>query len=400
MKQKALLFSFFILFTTGIFAQSIDSVIAKNFGFLTKEYTGTITLLDVTNETITLDIVSSLGNVYDVNIEDNSITANLTVEGADQVTLYLSVDNEIVDSNEWSVVVYANHYPFHPMFQNEMISLSSYDIESRIWLSVYAIPMADWVVATNSTFTYEYEYSPNTDFIQLNETNYIEMRVETGFTGNPAGSIIAILDGEEWGATETISLLPNMQTLEFTQPTENLTYGIGSTLNVELISSSAVTVQIKNGVNEVVAEADYMYLGIMSFDFVIEESWLVLNNALTIVCTSDEGNEIGYDVDVDTTSNSNDVVTVVANLGVYPNPFNPSTTVSYLLKENSEVDLAVYNLKGQLVKILQQEQVNAGQHRVLWNGIDSYNKEVSSGTYIFRMRVNNKIYTSKAILMK
>ena len=72
-------------------------------------------------------------------------------------------------------------------------------------------------------------------------------------------------------------------------------------------------------------------------------------------------------------------------LNNYPNPFNPTTTINYSLKENSKVSLKIYNIKGQKVKTLVNEVFPAGQHSVIWNGKDDLGEPVSSGIYFYKM---------------
>ena len=84
----------------------------------------------------------------------------------------------------------------------------------------------------------------------------------------------------------------------------------------------------------------------------------------------------------------------------YPNPFNPETTINYQLPENSNVELAVYNLKGQKVKTLVNETLESGNHTVIWNGKDDNSKSVSSGIYFYKMKTGNHVETKKMILMK
>jgi len=84
----------------------------------------------------------------------------------------------------------------------------------------------------------------------------------------------------------------------------------------------------------------------------------------------------------------------------YPNPFNPTTTINYQLPENSMVELAVYNLKGQKVKTLVKENLESGNHTVIWNGKDDNGKSVSSGIYFYKMKAGNFVETKKMILMK
>lgn len=84
----------------------------------------------------------------------------------------------------------------------------------------------------------------------------------------------------------------------------------------------------------------------------------------------------------------------------YPNPFNPETTISFDLPEESDVRLEIYNIKGQKVKTLQSERLDAGNHSVIWNGTNSNSKQVASGVYFYRLTTGKKKLTKKMILMK
>ncbi len=84
----------------------------------------------------------------------------------------------------------------------------------------------------------------------------------------------------------------------------------------------------------------------------------------------------------------------------YPNPFNPSTTIRYSLKEAGPVSIDIYNVKGQLVRTLVNEVQEAGNHTVVWNGIDKNNKAVGSGVYFYKMNAGKYSSTKKMIMMK
>ena len=86
--------------------------------------------------------------------------------------------------------------------------------------------------------------------------------------------------------------------------------------------------------------------------------------------------------------------------GCYPNPFNPNTEVSFTLKEDSGIELSVYNMKGQLVRLLAKTTLTKGDHRIAWDGIDRNGKPSTSGVYLFQLRCGKDIYTSRAILLK
>jgi hypothetical protein len=84
----------------------------------------------------------------------------------------------------------------------------------------------------------------------------------------------------------------------------------------------------------------------------------------------------------------------------FPNPFNPSTAISYELPKSSEVSLAVYNLLGQKVRTLVNGKVRAGRHRVEWNSRNDRGESVASGIYIYRFEAGDYQETMKMILLK
>ncbi len=89
--------------------------------------------------------------------------------------------------------------------------------------------------------------------------------------------------------------------------------------------------------------------------------------------------------------------------GNYPNPFNPSTTFSYSLANESKVKLIIFNVKGQKIRTLVNEGQSAGMHQVIWNGVNDNGKKVSSGIYFSLFDINNGgDYTSvkKVLLLK
>jgi hypothetical protein len=79
----------------------------------------------------------------------------------------------------------------------------------------------------------------------------------------------------------------------------------------------------------------------------------------------------------------------------YPNPFNPSTTIKYSISENGFVKLSVYNLLGEEVTTLVNNEQKAGRYEVNFNA-----KELSSGIYMYRLESNNFLSIKKMILIK
>lgn len=83
---------------------------------------------------------------------------------------------------------------------------------------------------------------------------------------------------------------------------------------------------------------------------------------------------------------------------VYPNPFNLRTAIKFSIQNHSEVELSIYNLKGQKIKTLAQKEFSEGTHSVIWNGNDESSKSVSSGIYYYKLSVNGKTEAIKKCL--
>ena len=84
----------------------------------------------------------------------------------------------------------------------------------------------------------------------------------------------------------------------------------------------------------------------------------------------------------------------------FPNPFNPTTTISFSLINDSDVEISVYNIKGQKVKTLINKQMHKGKHSVIWAGINDSNKLVSSGIYLYSIKADNQESVKRMLLLK
>ncbi|NQV19232.1 MAG: T9SS type A sorting domain-containing protein [Armatimonadetes bacterium] len=79
----------------------------------------------------------------------------------------------------------------------------------------------------------------------------------------------------------------------------------------------------------------------------------------------------------------------------YPNPFNPTTTISYQLTADSDVDLKIYNVKGQLGETLVNEFKPSGKHSIVWNA-----EKQASGIYFYKLKAGDFEEIRKMILLK
>lgn len=90
---------------------------------------------------------------------------------------------------------------------------------------------------------------------------------------------------------------------------------------------------------------------------------------------------------------------LITNLNNYPNPFNPTTSISFSIQNNSNVELTIHNIKGQKIKTLIHNEYTKGNHSFIWNGDDEFNKPVSSGVYLYNLKVNGKSEAVKKCLL-
>ena len=101
------------------------------------------------------------------------------------------------------------------------------------------------------------------------------------------------------------------------------------------------------------------------------------------------------------TSNEDVVeIKVTALSANYPNPFNPETTISYDIKDPAKVRLDIFNLKGQLVRTLVNDQQASGRYNVVFTAKDDRGNKLSSGIYFYRLKAGDYTKTRKMMLME
>jgi len=84
----------------------------------------------------------------------------------------------------------------------------------------------------------------------------------------------------------------------------------------------------------------------------------------------------------------------------YPNPFNPETLIPFALDAEGPVKLAVYNLSGQLVRVLVDQRLPSGQHLVRWDGFTDAGDKVGSGVYLYRLEAGGQVQSRRMSLLK
>jgi hypothetical protein len=86
---------------------------------------------------------------------------------------------------------------------------------------------------------------------------------------------------------------------------------------------------------------------------------------------------------------------------VFPNPFNPQTTIAFDLPQRVAVSLHIFDIAGRLVKeLINAEELSPGRHEVVWNGRDDAGRQVASGTYFYRLEAGSYSETKRMVLIK
>ena len=85
---------------------------------------------------------------------------------------------------------------------------------------------------------------------------------------------------------------------------------------------------------------------------------------------------------------------------IYPNPFNPRTTIEFELAEAGAIELAIYDLGGRLVRVMDSGSRPAGRYQATWDGQDNDGRAVPTGTYFCRLNTAQGSQTKKMTLAR
>ena len=95
-----------------------------------------------------------------------------------------------------------------------------------------------------------------------------------------------------------------------------------------------------------------------------------------------------------------ELIAVTSIKNIYPNPFNPSTTISYTLAAACELRFAIYNSRGQQVWQMNLGNKNPGDYTIIWDGNGDGGRAVSTGIYYIRMSAGGESFSRKIVMMK
>jgi photosystem II stability/assembly factor-like uncharacterized protein len=139
----------------------------------------------------------------------------------------------------------------------------------------------------------------------------------------------------------------------------------------------------------------YAYCPQLSEKYILKEiDKIITEGYVLLLCMKNDGAFVEDE-------NGNDIIPRFLELHHnYPNPFNAITNIMYNLPETESVTLKVYNIQGQLVRVLVDETQKSGEHTVLWDGLMDNGVEVTSGVYFYRLECGKEVKTIKMVLLK
>ena len=90
----------------------------------------------------------------------------------------------------------------------------------------------------------------------------------------------------------------------------------------------------------------------------------------------------------------------VASFRNYPNPFNPTTVISFRLSASTHVNLSIYDVNGRLVSTLADCMMPGGGHEIVWDGRVSRGEQAASGIYFYKLSTGSEVLTRKMVLLR
>ena len=330
-------------------------------------------------------------------------------------------DIQIKRTDDWLVPV-LGHYDYYFFVNADVFSTLTPAIE---WLHPdlegnpsYKIRTGYALDKTHFWMALDYDYHPGGQvFYPPTPDQYSTIiTVSLPFISNPAGET-----GIDWHSFSTAgtdsSLNPLVQTLE----------GSGDiTIDIQLVSLKA-DLEDKNIYIRWQTESERSVLGYHILKKINGNGEFVkANNSLLPAKggTTDPADYVFIDSDVqphtdytyqllEVDINGSESISATVNIRTdawvpdryyldsnYPNPFNPSTTIQFGIPEQSHVRLQIFNIRGELIRVLWDEIMDAGIHDVKWDGRNAIGHQVSTGVYFYRLQSGGFDKIVKMLLTK
>lgn len=109
---------------------------------------------------------------------------------------------------------------------------------------------------------------------------------------------------------------------------------------------------------------------------------------------------VAHEAELEQQRNLETAINSFSEAQLYPNPFNPATTIRFAVQEPVTVKLHIFNIKGELVRTLADGEFNRGLYEKRWNGRDNTGRPAASGIYFYRLQIGRKMFTGRMQMLK
>jgi len=206
-----------------------------------------------------------------------------------------------------------------------------------------------------------------------------------------------IIDGDENG-TATI----DMGVYEFVPETTETGFIAGTVSDSEgnLLENAEITAGTYNTQTDANGEYD---IEVEAGDYTVScfLTGYEIPNDVEITVIASETSIVDFVLVEEVGADDQHLVNDLTILGNYPNPFNPTTTIEFSIRNVSNIEVSIFNTKGQKIKTLVHDELEEGSHSIIWNGDDVLGNSVSSGVYLYKLYVNSKVEAvQKCLLLK
>ena len=195
----------------------------------------------------------------------------------------------------------------------------------------------------------------------------------------------------------------------FTNAGTSVSLSVGSTAKRIMLSGSMNVIVVGNfGVTPLTMDASFQHGGVW-YDYFLGDTLHITSNTNVTLNAGEfhiftdrkvESPEVGIITDI-----KEEIVKLPKEFKIhnaYPNPFNPSTTISFELPKKSDVKLSIYNIQGKEVWTQSQSplRMNAGTCEVKWNGVDNHDQILSTGVYFVKISTSEYSGMQKVMFIK
>jgi hypothetical protein len=255
--------------------------------------------------------------------------------------------------------------------------------------------------------------------------------IRDGESGILDGSLSTDMDGDEltftWLADQLLTITePEQQITSFSAgevaaSEDVIVYLTADDQQTRLSSTDDLTVTVindevrdltaeylENGGIQLLWEPPYAYIPVISYQVYINrefyldtvESYFLINSSegihiIGVAALYFDGISEIIEIDLDASAGMQEIPRVTEIKTVYPNPFNPETTISFTLAEQSHIDLAVYDIRGRKIDHLLHDTRQAGYYQISWNA-----ENIPSGNYFIRLETADRELVQKVTLLK